>query len=244
MKGHRRAREGGRYGVETGQGQRGAALVRHAACCSRAAAAGGQAAAGQRADIDELKAALDGGATMLLIDVREDWEVASGSMPGSIHIPVAELERRMPDIPQGRAARLLLKRRRPKLPCCGALHRERIPGGGILRPERLEVERLRAGARPRSRRRDPSRRSRRARPGRSEAWAGSGAVEPAARPPRAVTGTQDGHRCLLVTVRLPCPQRSTATPAAGWIRSVIAPAGRRVFNSSPASTGPGCRSST
>ena len=60
----------------------------------------GQAAAGQRVDIDELKAALDDGATMLLIDVREDWEVASGSMPGSIHIPVAELERRMPDIPK------------------------------------------------------------------------------------------------------------------------------------------------
>ena len=60
----------------------------------------GQAEAGQRADIDELKAALDAGATMLLIDVREDWEVASGSMPGSIHIPVAELERRMPDIPK------------------------------------------------------------------------------------------------------------------------------------------------
>ena len=60
----------------------------------------GQAPPEQRADIDELKAALDAGATMLLIDVREDWEVASGSMPGSIHIPVAELERRMPDIPK------------------------------------------------------------------------------------------------------------------------------------------------
>ena len=65
-----------------------------------AAAASGQARREQRADIDELKAALDAGATMLLIDVREDWEVASGSMPGSIHIPVAELERRMPDIPK------------------------------------------------------------------------------------------------------------------------------------------------
>ena len=59
-----------------------------------------QAPPEQRADIDELKAAVDAGATMLLIDVREDWEVASGSMPGSIHIPVAELERRMPDIPK------------------------------------------------------------------------------------------------------------------------------------------------
>ena len=64
------------------------------------AAASGQASPEQRADVDELKAALDAGATMLLIDVREDWEVASGSMPGSIHIPVAELERRMPDIPK------------------------------------------------------------------------------------------------------------------------------------------------
>ena len=60
----------------------------------------GQAAAGQQVAVDELKAALDAGATMLLIDVREDWEVASGSMPGSIHIPVAELEGRMPDIPK------------------------------------------------------------------------------------------------------------------------------------------------
>lgn len=65
-----------------------------------AAAVAAQAPPEQRADIDELKAALDAGATMLLIDVREDWEVASGSMPGSIHIPVAELERRMPDIPK------------------------------------------------------------------------------------------------------------------------------------------------
>ncbi len=65
-----------------------------------ATAIAAQAPPEQRADIDELKAALDAGATMLLIDVREDWEVASGSMPGSIHIPVAELERRMPDIPK------------------------------------------------------------------------------------------------------------------------------------------------
>ena len=60
----------------------------------------GQAPAEQRVAVDELKAALDAGATMLLIDVREDWEVASGSMPGSVHIPVAELEGRMPDIPK------------------------------------------------------------------------------------------------------------------------------------------------
>ena len=82
---------------------RGSGRVLLGAACGlllAAAATSGQAPPEQRADIDELKAALDAGATMLLIDVREDWEVASGSMPGSIHIPVAELERRMPDIPK------------------------------------------------------------------------------------------------------------------------------------------------
>lgn len=65
-----------------------------------AAALRGQAPPGPRVDADALKAALDAGATMLLIDVREDWEVESGSMPGSIHVPMAELERRMADVPK------------------------------------------------------------------------------------------------------------------------------------------------
>ena len=60
----------------------------------------GQAPPEQRADIDELKAAIDAGATILRIDVREDYEVESGSMPGAIHIPLGELEARMPDIPK------------------------------------------------------------------------------------------------------------------------------------------------
>ncbi len=84
------------------RGRDGGRMLLVAACglLLAATAVGGQAPPEQRADIDELKAALDAGATMLLIDVREDWEVASGSMPGSVHIPVAELERRMPDIPK------------------------------------------------------------------------------------------------------------------------------------------------
>lgn len=64
-------------------------------------AAGAPAAAQtERLDVDELKAQLDAGADVLLIDVREDYEVESGSIPGSIHIPVGELEARMPDIPK------------------------------------------------------------------------------------------------------------------------------------------------
>ena len=53
-----------------------------------------------RLDVDALKAQLDAGAEVLLIDVREDHEVESGSIPGAIHVPVGELEARMPDIPK------------------------------------------------------------------------------------------------------------------------------------------------
>ena len=65
-----------------------------------AGAAWAQSARADRLDVDELKRQLDEGAAVLLIDVREDDEVVSGSIPGSIHIPVGELEARMPDIPK------------------------------------------------------------------------------------------------------------------------------------------------
>ena len=62
-----------------------------------AAPAGAQV---ERLEVDALKAQLDAGAELLLIDVREDHEIVSGSIPGAIHIPVGELEARMPDIPK------------------------------------------------------------------------------------------------------------------------------------------------
>ena len=58
------------------------------------------AAQTERMEIDELKRQLDAGAEVLMIDVREDHEVASGSIPGAVHIPVGELEDRMSDIPK------------------------------------------------------------------------------------------------------------------------------------------------
>ena len=58
------------------------------------------AAQTERMEIDELKRQLDAGAEVLMIDVREDHEVESGSIPGAIHIPVGELEARMADIPR------------------------------------------------------------------------------------------------------------------------------------------------
>jgi rhodanese-related sulfurtransferase len=49
---------------------------------------------------DELKAKLDEGEKVLVIDVRSDEEVKSGSIPGAIHIPMEQLEARMKDVPK------------------------------------------------------------------------------------------------------------------------------------------------
>ena len=55
----------------------------------------------ERIAVSELKKKLDGGEKFLLIDVREDSELkADGAIPGAIHIPVAELDQRMKDIPK------------------------------------------------------------------------------------------------------------------------------------------------
>ncbi len=55
----------------------------------------------ERIEISELKMKLDSGEKLLLIDVREDWDLEKdGAIPGAIHIPMAELDRRMKDIPK------------------------------------------------------------------------------------------------------------------------------------------------
>ncbi len=69
------------------------------------AGAAGVAAAPQdeteRIAIPTLAERLQSGAEFLLIDVREDWELdENGAIDGAIHIPMGELEARMPDIPR------------------------------------------------------------------------------------------------------------------------------------------------
>ncbi len=55
----------------------------------------------ERIAISELKQKLDRGEKLLLIDVREDWELEeNGAIAGAIHIPMAELDMRMKDIPK------------------------------------------------------------------------------------------------------------------------------------------------
>ena len=59
------------------------------------------AKAPERIAIGDLKKKLDSGEKLLLMDVREDWELkADGAIAGAIHIPVAELDARMKDIPK------------------------------------------------------------------------------------------------------------------------------------------------
>lgn len=55
----------------------------------------------ERIAITNLKKRLDSGEKLLLIDVREDWELEkNGAIAGAIHIPMAELDARMKDIPK------------------------------------------------------------------------------------------------------------------------------------------------
>jgi hypothetical protein len=54
-----------------------------------------------RIAVSDLKQKLESGERFLPIDVREDSELeADGAIEGAIHIPMAELDARMPDIPK------------------------------------------------------------------------------------------------------------------------------------------------
>ena len=49
---------------------------------------------------EALKRRLDAGEKVLVVDVRTDEEVKTGTIPGAIHIPFEQLEARMKDIPR------------------------------------------------------------------------------------------------------------------------------------------------
>jgi rhodanese-related sulfurtransferase len=49
---------------------------------------------------DALQQMLDRGEKVLVIDVRTDEEVKTGSIPGAIHVPMEQLEARMKDVPR------------------------------------------------------------------------------------------------------------------------------------------------
>lgn len=72
------------------------------ACLAFAAspAAAQRSATARETSPDALQKMLDRGEKVLVIDVRTDEEVETGSVPGAIHIPVEQLEARMKDVPR------------------------------------------------------------------------------------------------------------------------------------------------
>ena len=65
-----------------------------------ASVAGQRSSTAKETPADVLKAKLDKGEKVLVIDVRSDEEVKTGSIPGAIHIPMEQLEARMKDVPK------------------------------------------------------------------------------------------------------------------------------------------------
>jgi rhodanese-related sulfurtransferase len=57
--------------------------------------------AAERIQIPELKKKLDGSRKPIVIDVRETSEIKeSGAIPGAIHIPIGQIEKRIDEIPK------------------------------------------------------------------------------------------------------------------------------------------------
>jgi rhodanese-related sulfurtransferase len=57
--------------------------------------------AAERIPIPDLKKKLDTGKKLVLVDVREPSEIKeSGMIPGAIHIPMAQLDKRMAELPK------------------------------------------------------------------------------------------------------------------------------------------------
>ena len=57
----------------------------------------------ERIPILELKKKLETGKNIVVVDVREDKEIKeSGAIPGAIHIPMAQIENRIGELPKNK----------------------------------------------------------------------------------------------------------------------------------------------
>ena len=58
--------------------------------------------AAERIPIPELQKKLESNKKPILVDVRETSEIKeSGAIPGAIHIPMAQIQKRMGELPKG-----------------------------------------------------------------------------------------------------------------------------------------------
>ena len=59
--------------------------------------------------IQELKAALDRGDDLVVLDVREPWELGRASLPGTLNIPMNEIPDRLAEVPDDRRVAVLCR---------------------------------------------------------------------------------------------------------------------------------------
>ena len=57
----------------------------------------------------ELKGMMDANQPLCLLDVREDWELALASIPGAVHIPLAQIPGRLKELDAQSAIIVLCK---------------------------------------------------------------------------------------------------------------------------------------
>jgi rhodanese-related sulfurtransferase len=69
-------------------------------CLSASPASAQRSATARETAPDALQQMLDRGEKVLVIDVRTEEEVRTGSVPGAIHIPAEQLAARMKDVPR------------------------------------------------------------------------------------------------------------------------------------------------
>ena len=91
----------------------------------------------------EVKSRLDNGESLLIIDVREDEEVAAGMIPGAKHIPMGTIPERIADIPKDREVIMVCRSGNRSAHVCQFLQAVHGYGnvvnmtGGMLEWERL-----------------------------------------------------------------------------------------------------------
>lgn len=162
---------------------------------------------------ETLKEKLDKGEKVLVIDVRSDEDVKTGSIPGAVHIPMEELEARIKDVPKDVQSGLHLKRRRAKLLGRGALQEQGIRDGDVLRVEGLESEGLPDGDAPEaSRRRDQAELTNSASRRRQAA--------------RSLAGLNSAFNCRLRAANVAYKAGSLSTRATRRANARVSPAGK------------------
>jgi len=84
-------------------------------------------------ELQMMLADTEGGASLMLVDVREPREFAAGHLPGAINMPMSELDRRLAELPAGSTAVFMCRSGGRSLRACGQALR-----GGTVTPLQLE----------------------------------------------------------------------------------------------------------